>query len=144
MEYQDTVHLLRECDAGTKMGSSAIDEVLEMVQHTELRDLLKESREHHEKLGNEIHSLLIDYSCEEKEPNLMAKGMSWLKTNMKISMDASDNTIADLITDGCDMGSKSLYMYLNQYPDANEKSRNICKRLIAIEEKLRDDLRAYL
>lgn len=144
MENQDTIHLLRECDAGTKMGTSAIDEVLEMVQRTELRDVLTESREHHEKLGNEIHSLLIEYNSEEKDPNPMAKGMSWLKTNMKISMDASDNTIADLITDGCDMGAKSLYMYLNQYPDANEKSRNICKRLIAIEEKLRDDLRAYL
>lgn len=144
MENQDTIHLLRECDAGTKMGTSAIDEVLEMVQRTELRDVLTESREHHEKLENEIHSLLIEYNSEEKEPNPMAKGMSWLKTNMKISMDASDNTIADLITDGCDMGVKSLYMYLNQYPNANEKSRNICKRLIAIEEKLREDLRPYL
>lgn len=144
MEYQDTIHLLRECDAGTKMGTSAIDEVLEMVQRTELRNVLTESREHHEKLGNEIHSLLIEYSSEEKDPNPMAKGMSWLKTNMKLGMDASDNTIADLITDGCDMGAKSLYRYLNQYPDANEKSRNICKRLITIEEKLRDGLRAFL
>jgi len=144
MENQDTIYLLKECDAGTKMGTSSIDQVLEMVQRTELRDLLTESREHHEKLGNEIHSLLIEYNSEEKDPNLMAKGMSWLKTNMKISMDASDNTIADLITDGCDMGTKSLYMYLNQYSEANEKSRNICKRLIAIEEKLRDELREYL
>lgn len=144
MEYQDSIHLLRECDAGTKMGASAIDEVLEMVKKTPLRDVLTESREHHEKLGNEIHSLLNEYSTEEKEPNLMAKSMSWLKTNMKLSMDASDETIADLITDGCDMGAKSLYQYLNQYPAANEKSRNICKRLIAIEEKLRDDLREFL
>lgn len=144
MENQDTIRLLRECDAGSKMGTSAIDEVLEMVQSTELYNVLTESREHHEKLGNEIHSLLIEYNSEEKDPNPMAKGMSWLKTNMKISMDASDNTIADLITDGCDMGTKSLYMYLNQYPTANEKSRDICKRLIAIEETLRDDLRKYL
>lgn len=144
MENQDTIRLLRECDAGSKMGTSAIDEVLEMVQSTELYNVLTESREHHEKLGNEIHSLLTEYSSEEKDPNPMAKGMSWLKTNMKISMDASDNTIADLITDGCDMGTKSLYMYLNQYPTANEKSRDICKRLIAIEETLRDDLRKYL
>jgi len=144
MENQDTIFLLKECDAGTKMGTASIDQVLEMVQRTELRDLLTESREHHEKLGNEIHSLLIEYDSEEKDPNPMAKGMSWLKTNMKITMNSSDNTIADLITDGCDMGTKSLYMYLNQYSKANEKSRNICKRLIAIEEKLRDELREYL
>lgn len=144
MEYQDTIRLLKECDAGTKMGADSIDEILEMVQKTQLRDVLTESREHHEKLQNEIENLLNEYSSEEKEPNMMAKSMSWLKTNFKMSMDASDATIADLITDGCDMGAKSLYKYLNQYPAANEKSRDICKRLIAIEEKLRDDLREFL
>ncbi len=144
MEYQDTIRLLKECDAGTKMGADSIDEILEMVQKTQLRDVLTESREHHEKLQNEIENLLDEYSSEEKEPNMMAKSMSWLKTNFKMSMDASDATIADLITDGCDMGAKSLYKYLNQYPAANEKSRDICKRLIAIEEKLRDDLREFL
>ncbi len=144
MEYQDTIRLLKECDAGTKMGADSIDEILEMVQKTELRDVLTESREHHEKLQNEIEILLDEYSSEEKEPNIMAKGMSWLKTNFKLSMDGSDATIADLITDGCDMGTKSLYKYLNQYPAANERSRDICKRLIAIEEKLRDDLRKFL
>lgn len=144
MEYQDTIRLLKECDAGTKMGADSIDEILEMVQKTELRDVLTESREHHEKLQNEIETLLNEYSSEEKEPNIMAKSMSWLKTNFKMSMDGSDATIADLITDGCDMGTKSLYKYLNQYPAANEKSRDICKRLIAIEEKLRDDLRKFL
>ena len=74
----------------------------------------------------------------------MAKGMSYLKTNMKMTMDASDNTIADLITDGCNMGIKSLYRYLNQYKDADEKSKDICKKLISIEDALLKELRPYL
>ncbi len=144
MENQDTIHLLKECDAGTKMAVASIEEVLEMVAKSDLKDVLSESKKHHEQLGNEIHSLLMEYGSEEKEPNPMAKSMSWLKTNVKISIDGSDETIADLITDGCDMGAKSLTKYLNQYPEANEKCTNICKRLISIEEQLRDDLRAYL
>ena len=53
-------------------------------------------REHHEKLENDLHSLLIQYNSEEKEPNPMAKGMSWLKTNVKLGLNESDATIADL------------------------------------------------
>lgn len=43
------------------------------------------------------------------------------KTNVKLVMNESDQTIADLMTDGCNMGVKSLNKYLNQYKAANEK-----------------------
>ncbi len=144
MEYKDTIHLLKECDAGTKMGVTSIDDVLGVVKDEELRKLLTKSKDQHSKLGNDLHSLLIEYGCEEQEPNPIAKGMSWLKTNMKFTMDSSDSTVAALITDGCDMGTKSLYKYLNQYKGADKKAKDICKRLISIEEELREKLRIYL
>lgn len=144
MESTDTVKLLRECDAGTKMGVASIDEVLEKVQASELKGLLQESKSHHEKLENEISAMLRNHNAEEKEPNPMAKSMSWMKTNMKMTMDSSDATVADLITDGCNMGIKTLHRYLNQYKAADEKSKGICGELIDIEEQLRKDLGAYL
>ncbi len=144
MGYTDTEKLLKECDAGAKMAVTSIDEVLDKVSDTGLKQLLTESKSTHEKLGNEIHSLLNEHGTQEKEPSLMAKGMSWMKTNMKLSMDNSDATVADLITDGCDMGVKSLSRYLNQYKDADHTSKEICGRLVSIEEKLCKDLRQYL
>ncbi len=74
----------------------------------------------------------------------MAKSMSWMKTNVKLVMNESDHTIADLMTDGCNMGVKSLHKYLNQYKAADEKSKDITKRLINIEEKLALDIREFL
>lgn len=74
----------------------------------------------------------------------MAKGMSWMKTNVKLVMNESDQTIADLMTDGCNMGVKSLSRYLNQYRAAEEKAKDITKRLIDLEEKLAQDMRGYL
>ena len=61
-----------------------------------------------------------------------------------MAADDSDATAADLLTAGCDMGTKSLSKYLNQYKAADEKSKDIAKRLIKIEEDLRSDLRQYL
>ena len=74
----------------------------------------------------------------------MAKGMSWIKTNMKIAMDRDDTTVADLITDGCNMGVKSLSRYLNQYKSADTKSRDITGRLVRIEDRLVTDVRQFL
>lgn len=144
METNDTISLLKECDAGSKMAVSSIDEVLDKLSNVKLKELLIESREHHEKLGNELHSLLIEHDSEEKDPNPMAKGMSWLKTNVMLSMNECDSKVADLLTDGCNMGVKSLYRYLNQYKAADETSKAICKRLVSIETQLCEDLRAYL
>jgi hypothetical protein len=70
--------------------------------------------------------------------------MSWIKTNVKLMMHESDKTVADLMTDGCDMGVKSLSKYLNQYKAADERSKDIAKKLIKIEQRLGDDIRGYL
>lgn len=144
MENMDTINLLKECDAGSKMAVASIDEVLEKVKDKTLLEHLIKSKDHHSKLGNELHSLLIEYNSEEKDPSIMAKSMSWMKTNLKIQMNESDSTIASLITDGCNMGIKSLNQYLNEYPAANDKSKDICNRLISIEEMLCDDMKKYL
>ena len=144
MIEQDTVKLLRECDAGVKMGVSSIDEVLPFVKSKELEKLLTDCKGEHEKLDREIQSLLDKYRDEGKQPNIMAKSMSWFKTNMKLMMEESDATIADLMTDGCNMGVKSLNMYLNQYKAADEVSKDITKRLINLEEKLVIDMRGFL
>ncbi len=144
MENNDTINLLKECDAGTKMAVVSIDEILEKTKDAKLKKLLADSKEEHRTLGNEIHTLLVQHGSEYKEPSPMAKGMSWLKTNVKMGLDESDATVADLITDGCDMGIKTLNKYMNQYTKASITSKGLCKKLISIEEKLSKDLRSYL
>ncbi len=144
MDERDSIKLLKECDAGSKMAVTSLDEIMDKVENEKLISLLSETKKHHEKLGNDIHSLLLEYGSDEKEPNPMAKGMSWMKKTMKMGMKDSDQTAADLITDGCNMGIKSLYKYMNQYPTADSKVKELCNRLISIEDQLRKELRAYL
>ena len=140
----DTIKLLRECDAGVKMGISSIDDVLEYVSNKRLKDMLTECKNEHSDLEGKIKNQLDKYEDDGKEPADMAKGMSWIKTNVKLAMNDSDNTIADLMTDGCNMGVKSLNKYLNKYEGADEVSKDITKRLINLEEKLAIDIRQFL
>ena len=113
MVQQDTIKLLRECDAGIKMGVASIDDVLDHVRSGDFRNHLNRCKDEHDALKAEIQTLLDRYHDEGKDPNPIAKGMSWMKTNMKLGMEESDATIADLMTDGCNMGVKSLNRYLD-------------------------------
>ena len=144
MIEQDTIKLLRECDAGVKMGTASIRDVEDHIKSEALLSFLKDCKNEHEELGREIEKQLDKYRDDGKEPNPIAKGMSYMKTNMKLMMDDSDSKVADLMTDGCNMGVKSLNKYLNEYKAADEVSKDIAKRLINLEEKMAIKLREYL
>lgn len=144
MIERDTIKLLRECDAGVKMGVASIDEVIDRVHGRAFKQRLSDCKQEHDRLGAEIESELSRYHDDGKDPDPVAKGMSWMKTNMKMMVDDSDAQIADLMTDGCNMGVKSLNRYLNQYEAADERSKDIAKRLINLEERLAIDIRDFL
>lgn len=140
----DTIKLLRECDAGIKMGVKSIDDVLDRVKSPDLKQLLNACKDEHDKLDKELQQLLGQYEDDGKDPNFIAEKMAKMKTEMKLQMNETDNTIADLMTDGCNMAVKSLNKYLNQYVAADEKSKDITKRLINLEGQLALDIRKFL
>ena len=144
MVHKDTISLLKECNAGVKMGVTSIDEVLDNVKNDNLLNLLTENKEEHQQLGSKIHELLNEYGESGKEPSAMAKGMSWIKTNVMLNMHDSDHTIADVMTDGCNIGVKSLNRYLNKYEAADQKSKDLAKDLIALEQRLTQELCSFL
>ncbi len=144
MNQDDTIRLLRECDAGAKMGVSSIDGVLEGVRDQALNDLLRNSKRQHETLGERAAQQLNQLGDEGKEPPLMAKGMSAMKTGMKMMGNEPDRQAADLIVDGCNMGVKSLCRYMNRFPQADTSAKDIAGQLIALEEQLAHDMRPYL
>ena len=140
----DTVELIKECDAGVKTAVKSIDEVLDTVVDNEMKKMLVENKKDHEKIQNEIDKLLDKYNKEGKEPSPMAKAMSWTKINIKIMTDKSDKTVADLITEGCNMGIKTLNKYKNQYEKADKVAVSIADKLIQLEEQLAFKLRRFL
>ncbi len=140
----DTEKLLRECDAGTKTAVNSIEAVIDRTESEGLHQLLTESLDTHQKIGEEIHDLLSAYDEEGKEPNMMARGMAKMKIEMKMLTENSDHTVADLMIDGCNMGIKKLSEYINQYTEANGEARDMAARLIDAEQTFMEKLRLYL
>ena len=132
---EETVRLLRECNEGVKMGILSIEEVMPHVKGAELSGVLSVALGQHETLREETGAMIRRYHDPDKEPGMMVKGMSWLRTNVQLAFKDGDATVADLLTDGCGMGIKSLSKYLNQYPAAEEEARHLARRIIGAEEE---------
>lgn len=144
MIEQNTISLLRECDAGIRMGIDAINEVIDDVVKERLREILNNGLIENKKLEKKLRLELNECKDDGKSPRHIAKGMSFIKTNIKLCMENSDATIADLMTDECSMGAKSLSRYLNEYKNASENSKNIAREIIILEEQLAYEMRSFL
>ncbi|MBP5662046.1 MAG: hypothetical protein J6X30_02700 [Clostridia bacterium] len=144
MIEKDTVKLLRECDAGIRMGIDSLQDALGYVRSEELKRAINECKREHDALKTQCDKRLQECGDEGKKPAALIQIMSEMKTNMRMMADRSDSTLADLMTDGCNMGIKSLNRYLNQYKAADENSKDIAKRLIHLEEQLTRRMRPYL
>lgn len=140
----DTINLLRECNAGIKMGEDAIKQVLPHAKNDDLKQALKVCKNTHAALGDETHSLLLKHGADTKDPHAIVRGMSNMKIYATMMMNETDQKIASLMTDGCDMGIKSLSKQINKYKSADESAKNIAKRLIASEEYLEEKVRPFL
>ena len=144
MIEKDTIRLLRECDAGAKMGISSLEDTMQFTLSEPLKNILEHSRRQHLSISHEINDQLERFEDKGKEPPMIAEIMSKIKANFKLVTEKTDRAAADLITDGCNMGIKSLSKYLNQYAAADEYSKDITKKLISEEEQLSDKLREFL
>lgn len=141
---EDTIRLLKECDSGAKMGVESIDEILDKTETEDLKKILGISKTEHNKIIKQTGEILAANKIESEQPPAIAKFMSKMKTEMKLMTGNADQKIAELMTDGCDMGIKSLTQYLNEFSTADEKVRDITEHLIRIEENTREKLKAYL
>ena len=141
---EDTIYLLRECNAGCKSGTNSMEQVKPYISNQELRSIIDEYNDKHIKLGDECHQMLNRYNVEEKDPKVTAKTFSWVSTAMKLKMNNDNHQIADIMIDGCNMGIKSVSEYINKYEAASDESMNLAKNLVKIEQEFMNDLLVYL
>lgn len=141
---KDTVELLADCTAGIEMAVSTMDGVLPNVKDQTLRKKLQDSIHTHREIRNDTVAMLHSLGGQEKQPPLMAKGMSWLKTNTRFAFGPNDPGAAELVANGCDMGVRSLCKSRNRYGGADVQAKQLAERLIDCEEQLSAGMRPYM
>ena len=85
-----------------------------------------------------------DVLGQTRDKKLEQALLSCREAHKALAVSPADETVADLITDGCNMGVKSLIRYRNRYPNASETARQIAGQLIDSEQTLCKSMQAYL
>lgn len=144
MNRTDTVKLLQQASKGLHMAMFSFDDLIDHIHDPSLRKVLEESRNDHKRLLNENSNILKGYWQGDKDVSIMAKAMAHMSADMKLDMEDSDRVIANIITKGCDTGIRNLHKYINEYAAADLAAVDTAKKLINIEENLKDNLTMYL
>ena len=140
----DDVELLKECDSGVQMGIQGINEVIDNAYGEDFKNMLEKYSGEHEKILGRIEDKLDEMGESFKEPHPMAKFGSQMSTSMKMMMNDSDEKIADIMMDGCNMGIKSVSRYMNEYAGASKEVMDIANSVVVLEQNFMNDLRQYL
>ena len=92
----DSVKLLRECNAGIKMGISSIDDVMNHVQNDGLRGVLKDS--------HDIHCRLAVFDACKAKAEELGKKNGWLLYPLGIALSGKQRTPGGGTDLACMMG----------------------------------------
>ncbi len=141
---KDSIDLLKECDAGLEMAISSLEQVKPEASADNFTNMLDKYYNNHIKIQKDIDALLQEYHSDGKKANQLAETMASMKTNFKLAIHKTDNEIADLMMDGCNMGIKSVSKYMNQYTNADQKIMNLANDIIVLEQNFSNELRQYL
>lgn len=139
-----TAELLKDCSSGCHMAIGSMEQVMGVVNDPELKKVIDEYNEKHQKMKTESDKLLRNAGETSKTPGGMAAAFAWLSTEMKMMVNDSAHQIASVITDGCNMGIKTISETVNKCPEASEESRRLAEQLIRTEEAFMRDLRRFM
>ena len=141
---KDSVELLKECDAGLEMAISSLKQVRSEAKAENFSNMLEKYYNNHIKIQKNIDEKLIEYNSDGKKANPMAETMASMKTSFKLMVNPTDQEIANLMMDGCNMGIKSVSKYMNQYANAHEDIMQLANDIIVLEQNFSNELRQYL
>lgn len=141
---EDTIHLLQETSSGCKMAIDTIDHIESHVEDKQLREIMNKYHESHVDLQQECMRALYEAGVENKEPNAFAQTFATVQSRVKMFMDDDKSMAASILTDGCNMGVKTMSENINKYKNANEDSKMMAERLRNMEERMAGDLQPML
>ena len=140
-----TKKLLEECSVGCKMGIESMEQVQHHVTDAGIAGVIEKYCSRHKELEAEVSKMFLRAGQPEKEPGVMVSTFYWMTTGVKMMTGEDENKQAvKIIMNGCNMGIQSITEALHQCKDASSESISAAKKLIRMEENLRDDMQKYL
>ena len=140
----DSVMLLKECDAGSKMAVESIGQFRVYAENTTLKNCLDKYIKEHEVFGSKCRKMLVENNECPQDPSKMASAFAKISTDVRMMLDKDSSKIANLLIDGCNMGIKTTTENMHKYSNATPETMNIAKEMIQLEQEMSKELLGFL
>lgn len=127
-----------------RMGSFAIDCIMEKIENEKLANLLRKQNKFYLDTTDAITNLAKTLNFELKDVNFVAKGMSYMSIKTKTLMNNDSPKLAEMLVQGTTMGITDTIKAQSEYPTQNEELSALTQRIIKHEEEFVDSLKTFL
>ena len=136
--------LLEEVYKAAQMGLDATNIILKKVKVEPLKDYLTSQSKNYTALSDDVKKELKRRGDSPKDTPLWDKAMLWGSIQMNTLTDMSDTKIAEMMINGSTMGIVDITKKMNEYPEAEKATRELCRRFIQHEERHIENMKGYL
>ncbi len=131
-----------------KMGASSTVDMMNRLSEGELKTELGRELAEYEALAKEAGDALRKMGEIPKEENIMARMSAKAGVMMNTMIDSTPSHIAEMVIEGCAMGTSDLIKQLNacerEGGEDVEKARKLAERAVKFEEDCAERMKAYL
>lgn len=137
--------VLDELNKGCVMGMDAIRDILDKVEDKKFKKVLEKEFDKYKDIHHRILKVYECYSIEEPTTtNVINKTMTSMMTEMKLMKDNSNSKIAELLSQGTNMGIIEGKKLLNNKEKIDREVEKILKDFISMQEESIEIYKEYL
>ena len=137
--------VLDELNKGCAMGMDALRDILDKVENKKFKKVLEKEFDKYKDIHHRIEKKYEQYSKEEPtETTAINKAMTSMMTEMKLMKDRSDSKIAELLSQGTNMGIIEGRKLLNHKENLDKEVEAILNDFIEMQEESIEIYKEYL
>ena len=146
MQNQKTAEVLQAVYKNVKMASDSILNIMPKVKDEQLKSDLTVQLSAFDAFASRTAKQLADEGVKPEEEGFMSKTMAKWGTVVNTMRDSTSSHLAEMMVEGATMGVNDLLRVLREAENTNasEASLRLARDVCAFEEKIVEDMRAYL
>ena len=144
MDDKTNNQILDEVHKGLVMGMESISVITSKVGDRNFRDDLNYQYDEYGKVLDRINKKFEETGKTPTDTTPAEKMMGWTSIQMSTISDKSNNKISEILIRGNTMGIIKGRELLNQYPNAEQETKDILNEFIKLQEDNIEKLKTYL
>lgn len=146
VQNKKTAEVLQSVYKNVKMASDSILNLMPKVKDEKLKSDLTVQLSAFEAFASRTAKLLADEGVKPEEEGFMTKTMAKWGSMMNTMRDSTSTHLAEMMVEGATMGVNDMLSVLREAENSNasESALRLVRDVCAFEEKVVEDMRAYL